>query len=205
MAADSILWLKERWQSAASAAGIIIVFGALGIYFISNYNTTKKLSWEKISYAQGYASQGMTAQAMQILDDVISKYSNSDVGQYAKFAKADISFRAKNYNVAAGLYQEMINNNKSKDIILFAYSGLGYSKENMGDYQGAIASYKGFLEKYPNHYLAARIYDSLARVYLISGSSQLAKETYEKLMTLFPGTYWSAEVQKNFGAQPQTK
>lgn len=201
----AVKWSQTRWQTLASAAGVIVVFGLLGIYFISNYTAAKKLSWEKISYAQGYASQGMTAQALQMLDDIISKYPGSDVGQHARFAKADILFKARTYNTSASVYQEIINVNKSINLIPFAYAGLGYSKENMGDYQGAITAYKGFIEKYPNHFLAARIYDSLARVYLISGSAQSAKEMYEKLLTLYPGTYWSAQVQKNFAPPSQNQ
>lgn len=205
MSENAIKWIISHWQTLASATGVIIAFAILGIYFVSNYNATKQLSWEKISYAQGVASQGMTAQAIQILDDIISKYSDTDVGQFAKFIKADISFREKNYNLAANLFQEIINNNKAKNLTPFAYSGLGYCKENTGDYQGAISAYKDLLEKYPNHYILPRVYDSLGRVYLLSGSATNAKETYEKLITLYPGTYWSTQVQKNFATQPQTQ
>ncbi|OGS24256.1 MAG: hypothetical protein A2297_02365 [Elusimicrobia bacterium RIFOXYB2_FULL_48_7] len=196
-------WSKTHWQTLASAVGVIVVFTALGLYFVSNYMAAKKQCWEKISYAQGYASQGMTAQAIQILDEIIAKYSSSDVGQQARFVKADISYKTGTYNIAATVYQNIINVNRAKSMLPFAYAGLGYSKENLGDYPGAISAYRTFIEKYPNHYLAARVYDSLARVYLVTGSAESAKEMYEKLMTLYPGTYWSQQVQKNFAPPAQ--
>ncbi|MDI6640787.1 MAG: tetratricopeptide repeat protein, partial [Elusimicrobiota bacterium] len=181
------------------------VFGSLGIYFYIRYTGVKKSAWDKISIAQGYAHQGMTNQSIQLLDDIISKFGNSDIGQQARLTKADICFKTKNYNLAAQIYQQVIDGKKggrTKNIIPFAYAQLGATKENLGDYQGAISTYNEFIVKFPEHFLVPRIYDSLARVYLVTGSSEQAKQTYEKLVTLYPGTYWAQQVQRNFSALP---
>jgi tetratricopeptide (TPR) repeat protein len=192
--------LTERfgpvWQTYATAGGIVIVLGALSLYFISSYNETKRSCWEKISMAQGYAYQGMTNQGIQILDDVINKYSNSGLAQYARLNKANILYDTKNYNLATNVYQEIITAGKQKSIIPFAYAGVGQSKENLADYAGAESVYREEIEKYPEHFITPRIYDSLARVYLLTGRIEDAKQAYEKLATLYPGTYWSNVAQK---------
>ncbi|MEW6040285.1 MAG: tetratricopeptide repeat protein [Elusimicrobiota bacterium] len=191
------------WQTYVTIAGILILSVALVIYFINSYSQTKKGYWEKISMAQGYAFQGMTNQSIQILDDVIIKYSNSEIAQHARLSKANISFDTKNYNLAAKVYQEVINTGKQKSIIPFAYIGLGQSKENLMDFQGAETVYKEAIEKFPEHFIAPRIYDSLARVYLLMNKLDEAKLVYERLVTLYPGTYWSSIAQRISFAQTQ--
>lgn len=196
IAADLTEKLGPKWQTYATGAGLVLLFGVLAIYFFSSYNETKKSYWEKISMAQGYAFQGMTNQALQILDDVITKYPTSVIAQYARLNKGNILFDTKNYNLAVTVYQEVINTGKQKAILPFAYAGLGQSKENLMDYTGAEAVYKEGIVKYPEHFITPRIYDSLARVYIFMGKIEEAKQTYEKLATLYPGTYWSGAAQK---------
>ncbi len=195
-----IKWIGPHWQTIASITGVIIIFGGLAIYFVYHYRTIQKLTWEKLSIAQGYAQHNMADQAIQILDDIITRYSNSEIAQHARILKANICFQTRNYNLAKSLYQEIINIKKPKIILPQAYAGLGAVKENLGDFKGAIETYNEFLGKFPEHYLAPRIYDSLARVYFVTGEREKAKETYEKLITLYPGTYWSNQAQKLFSS-----
>ena len=195
-----IKWLGPHWQTIASVAGVVIVFSGLAIYFITHYKNIQRLTYEKLSIALGYAQHGMTDQSIQILDDIINKFSNQQIAQQARFIKANICFQTKNYNLAKSLYQDIINLKKPKILIPYAYSALGATKENLGDFKGAIETYQEFLNKFPEHYLAPRIYDSLARVYFVTGEREKAKEIYEKLITLYPGTYWSNQAQKLFGS-----
>ncbi|MFH2071003.1 MAG: tetratricopeptide repeat protein [Elusimicrobiota bacterium] len=188
--------VKPYWQTVAGILGAVIIFGALGIFFVARYTEAKKQAWGKISFAQGYVSQNMTDQAIQLLDDVINKYSNADVSQYARLLKADVSFNTGNYNLAASIYQQILEKDSPKTIVPFAYSGAGLSKENLGDYPGALLVYQQFIEKFPEHYLAPRIYDSIARVYILMGRNDEAQKTFEKIVTYYPGTYWASRLQQ---------
>ena len=204
--ADEIIsWIIERKDTAISISIIAAVITGLLIYFFIHYAQVRKQTWDKLAIAEGYVFNNLNDQALQVLNDILAKSGNTDIksNQYAKLLKSDTLYKMKDYKQSADLYSQIIRTNKPKIILPFAYAGLGYSKENLGDYSGSISAYRDFLEKFPDHYYTARIYESLARVYFLSGAIPEAKQTYEKIITLYPGTSWQQNASRRIMSLPQ--
>jgi len=199
--------LQEHKDTVISVGIIFTVIAVVIIYFLIHYSSFKKSVWEKISIAEGYVYNNMPNDAIKILDEIINESPNSKSKHilYVKLLKGDVLYNIGNYKDAIVLYKDIINAGKPPNIVPFAYSGLGYSYENIGNYPEAITIYTEFLEKFGEHFYAPRIYESLARVYTLSGSLIQAKQTYEKIITLYPGTNWAKKAQEEISKFPQEK
>jgi tetratricopeptide (TPR) repeat protein len=194
--AEKINWVRTHKETALTAAGIFVACCGFMIYFFSHYAGVNREAWNRISYAQGYAFQGMNDQAVKILDEVIGLNPRIRTLQFARLYKADILCKMKEYEKAAGLYSQIVANPKFKPILPLAYLGLGNSLESLGKYSEAIKVYSEFIDKLPEHFLIPRAYESLGRTCELAGMPEQAKQAYEKLSTLYPGTLWSQDAQK---------
>jgi TolA-binding protein len=113
----------------------------------------------------------------------------------------------RDYKEAENTITSVAQNGKPKTLIPIALSLLGAIKEDAGKYPEAIQTYNEFMDRFPDHFYAPKILESLARVYEITNQLENAKAAYEKLATLYPTTEWSAKAQARLGAianTPQT-
>jgi tetratricopeptide (TPR) repeat protein len=197
----TVKFVQEKRDTVVSIAIIAVVAIGLAVYFMIHYSNMKQQAWNKMSMAEGYVYNNMPGQAIPVLDEIINSGSGGTSAlQYARLLKANALYNTKDYKNSADLYQSIIQQGKPKSMLPFAYAGLGYAKESIGDYPGAISAYKDFSDKYPDHYYAPRVLESTARVYLLSGSLMDAKQMYEKIATLFPGTAWQRNAQLRLSA-----
>jgi len=191
----SVEWVKNNRQLASSIAGIATAVIALTAFFFIRYHSVLERANDKLSFAQANIFQGKTEDALKLLDEIISQYPGSAADYKARLQKAEYLLQIRNFDEAQRVIMPVVEKGKPKLIIPLAISVLGATRESSGKYKDAIETYNLFLDKYPEHFLTPKIYESLARVYEISGSLQDAKTTYEKLATLYPSTAWAQRAQ----------
>ena len=61
----------------------------------------------------------------------------------------------------------------------------------MGDFKAAAESDQKFLDSYQDHFLAPQVHASLARCLAALGDAAKAKAAYERIVFLYPETYWA--------------
>jgi tetratricopeptide (TPR) repeat protein len=83
-------------------------------------------------------------------------------------------------------------------ILPFILASMGAAQEDQGDFNAAVATYKRLLAEFPDHFLTTKAYESLARSYELSKNPDAAKEIYEKIITMFPGTIWSEKARLRY-------
>lgn len=192
----AVHWTKNNRMLFFSIAGIVLGAGILSFFFFTTYNEIKIRASDKLSMAQGSLSQGQTAQAIGMIDEVITKYPNTASAFQARLSKAEYLNSQKKYDEAQALVMPVIEGGNPKTIIPLALSILGTSQENAQKYKEAAETYNKFLDKYPDHFLAPKTYESLGRVYELINSPAEAKAVYEKLALLYPASAWSKRAQE---------
>lgn len=203
----AVNWAKSNKQFFNGIAGTIAVVIVFAIFFFARFHAARLRANDKLSYAQANFMQGKTQDGLNILDGIIAQYPGSAADYKARIQKAEYMVGIQNFNEAEKTIIPVVEKGKPKIIIPLAMSMLGAIKEDAGKYKEAIATYNTFLDNYPDHFLTPKIYESLARVYEITGATQDAKSTYEKLETLYPSTEWAQRAQERIMAitnAPQT-
>ncbi len=188
-------WIKNNRSAFYTGAGIVAGMIAFSVFFLVRYQSLASRGEERLSVAQSQAYQGQSDQAIASLDAIIGQYSGG-VAVRARMMKADILASRKQYKDARDTLNAAIEKGKPERIIPLAMAELGNIEESAEEYQAAAGTYSGFLARFPEHFLAARVYESLARVYALSGNVSEAKNTNEKIITLFPSSVWAQRAQE---------
>jgi TolA-binding protein len=98
------------------------------------------------------------------------------------------------------LISKILELKKIKSILPHTLYLLGQCYQNLNDFTNAINTYNNFISKYPNHFLTPRVYESLAITYELAGEKENARNVYDKLNILYPGSYWSNLAQQKLTA-----
>lgn len=202
-------WIKENQSlffSFAGTAALIIVFA---VFFFARYHSLGSRADDKFAMGQAMLFQGQPDQGLSILDEIINRYPRTVAASQARLTKAQFLIEKGKFDEAEKTILPATENARPKIIIPLALSVLGTIRENAGKYKEAIAVQTAFLDKFPEHFLAPRAYESLARLYELTGSLTEAKTAYEKLATLYPSSLWAQRAQERIkalsGQAPEAK
>ena len=192
-------WIKKNRETFIGSVVILLAIIVFSVYFLIHYRGLRDTAWKSLFIAQQQAGGGNFAQAQQQLAAIEASYGSTSAAPYATLFKGDMLFAQGKFKEAAAEYSKLTN---SKDVAPFAIYSVGKSKEAEGDLAGAQVAYSDFLLKTPEHFIAPEVHSSLARTQELSGSADLAKTTYEKIVLLYPETSWAMQAKAKLTPQP---
>jgi predicted negative regulator of RcsB-dependent stress response len=176
--------------STILAVIITIVFIAYFRCHQSNIASTK-LALVYTAFAQGNQKQGI-----ELLDELISKYTRMPAAYQARLLKADIFTQLGAYEEALKLLNNSVEDGKPEKIKPLAQVRIIYIFDIKQDYFNAINASKDFVNKYSDHFLIRDVYLNLAEYYLLSGSRDEAIKTFNEILINFPATVEAEKAQK---------
>jgi outer membrane protein assembly factor BamD (BamD/ComL family) len=186
-----ILWIRSHqeqfWAISITVLGAIL----LTFFMIKRRQADNEEAWTQLGAAQGYIMQGQTAPATKALDDWFARYKGTGATTYAKFLRADLLYNTSNYAGAADLYGDLVQTGRPKELRPLALSAQAASEEMAGRLPQAQALTQQFLDHYADHYLAASMYISQARLAELSGSTSNATALYDRFVILYPQSPWT--------------
>ena len=180
----------------ASIAVTVLVLIILSVFFLSRYHTMALRADEKLSYAQALLYNGQGDEATRMLDEIISQYGRTPAAPLARLIQAEALSRQQKYQEAENILLPFTRQNKPKHLIPMSVVALAATQENGGKLNEAAATCASFIEKYPEHILTPKVYESLARIHELKNTPLEAKAVYEKIVTLYPGSGWAARAQE---------
>jgi outer membrane protein assembly factor BamD (BamD/ComL family) len=148
-------------------------------------------------------AQQQAAQGVQQLDEIINRFSRTTAAAEARLVKSEYLLSQKNYAEAESLLLPVIARGKPATLRPLALVALAAVQEEAGNFPAAVATCQQFLQKYPGHFLTPKMYESIARINLVSGSLADAQAAAEKLTTLYPATPWAERAQQLLRLAPQ--
>jgi TolA-binding protein len=190
-------WIRNNrnqfYTIAATAAGVIL----LAVFFYVRKNQLKAVSEDKLAVAQSLVYSGQAAQGIAYLDELIA---NSGVEVKAIMVKADFLMNTGKFSDAEQLLQRAVSIGRPKTLMPLVLVSLGAAQEDQGKFAEAARTYNDFLNAYPDHFIAPKAYEALARTYELTNAPNEARSAYEKLVTLYPATQWAQRAQERLMA-----
>ncbi len=198
---QALAWIKKNRETFIGSLVIALAVVLFAVYFFVHYRDLRETAWKNLFIAQQIGYAGNMDQAQKQLDAIETTYGTTSAGTYATLTQGDILFAQGKFKEAGAAYTRAL---ASKDLGPFASYNLGKCKEADGDFAGAQAQYADFLSKNPDQFMAPEVHASLARTQELSGKADLAKATYEKIVLLYPDTFWAAAAKARLtGPQPK--
>ena len=118
-----------------------------------------KSAYELFSYAELKRNNGEPKEAIIILEQLISKFTDHEKAPEAQYLIAEIYYRdLRDFSQSIQEYKKLINDFPNSTKVPFALFMQGFIYANtLSDFDLAKNSYSKFLEKYSNHDLAESV------------------------------------------------
>lgn len=199
----SVSWFEANRQQAIAAGGAILVLLILGGYFAFQKLSGERMAWRLLAYSQSLAYQGKLPDALNQLEMLSDRYSNSSAWGFGVLLAGDINFRSGQYTKAVDFYRKIVDRQAPKALVPIALSDEILAEESGNDCRDSIETSKRFLEQYKDHYLAPQANASLARCLKAMGRNEEAKAALQQMSTLYPADqepYWNQWAQAQLKA-----
>lgn len=197
-------FLVKYQRQMFTILGIICIIIGFVVFILIRYKTISMDILERTSVAENLFYSERFDEALDLIDELLSKYPRHKHTVRAALFKAYILYNRKDFHQAKEMFLRVINEYRQKKFLPMAYLGVGHCEENLRNYDKALEIYERFINEFPDNFLAPKIYESIARIYEIKNSSPKVVEYYEKMLINYPGSYWSTiaeEKLKSLGAR----
>lgn len=183
--------IKKNKTAFFTVIAFVVGITLFTVFVYYRLQVIKDTASTKLAVAINYISSGNSEQGLNIIDEVINKYSNTPSAYRAMLMKSNYFISQSKYDEAEQMLKNIINNARPDTVKPLAYPSLILVYDNMNKIDKAIEISKEFLLKYGTNYLGASVTENLARLYELSGNEQEAQNTYKKLMDSYPNTDYS--------------
>ena len=183
--------IKKNKTAFFTVIAFVVGITLFTVFVYYRLQVIKDTASTKLAVAINYISSGNSEQGLNIIDEVINKYSNTPSAYRAMLMKSNYFISQSKYDEAEQMLKNIINNAKPDTVKPLAYPSLILVYDNTNKIDLAIETSKEFLLKYETNYLVASVTENLARLYELSGNEQEAQNTYKKLMDIYPNTDYS--------------
>jgi tetratricopeptide (TPR) repeat protein len=191
---QALTWIKNNRDTFIGGVVILLAAAVFAVYFFMHYRDLRETAWKNLFIAQQTGFGGNMPQALTMLSDIETNYGNTSAAPYATLTRGDMFYAQDKFKEAGEEYAKLAAG--SSKLAPFAAYSLGKAKEAQADYAGAQAQYADMLSKNPDHFMAPEAHFAMARMQEMTGSKDLARATYEKIMLLYPDTAWAAQAKE---------
>ena len=180
------------FTTISTILAVVITIGFIAYFKCHQSN----MASTKLALVYAAFSQGNQKQGIELLDDVISKYTKMPAAYQARLLKSDIFTQLGAYEEALKLLNDTVKNGTPEKIKPLAQVRIIYVFDTKQDYFNSINASKDFVNKYSDHFLIRDVYLNLAEYYLLSGSKDEALKTFNEVLINFPATVEAEKAQK---------
>ncbi|MBI3550389.1 MAG: tetratricopeptide repeat protein [Elusimicrobia bacterium] len=188
---NAVSWANANQQKTLGVAGAVVGALALIVFVAYQYNKNRETAWERLAFAQSYFYQGQGDKSIEQLKEIETQFAQTPASGFSTLFAGDVLFRSGKYKEAAQTYQRLIERNRPPAAAPLALSGLAAAQEAAGDCKSSMDSANQFLREHQDHFLAPQVHATLARCQESLGMKDLAKATYERMVVLYPESYWA--------------
>jgi tetratricopeptide (TPR) repeat protein len=205
--AQAIRWIRGHQEQFWAILGVTVLSGVFVILLLRNRRTANEEGWVRLGAIQGQIMQGQTDAPRKALEEWTQRFAGTSASSYAQFMKADLLYKTSDYVGASQIYGELTQTGRPEPVKPLALSAQVASEEMAGRIPQAQALAQTFIERYPDHFLAAPMYLSQARLSEMAGNLAAAAAIYERFLLLYPQSPWTAFArarQQALGPTPTT-
>jgi len=208
---------QERRREATTLVAIVVVVGAVAIGYFAWREHVSSKAHAMLAEAmvvqearigpppapgqpeQGprFATERERAQAAQArFKAVADAYPSTDAGRYARYQEGAAWMAVGNPQQAAATYQQVIDRDGSGIYGQMARLGLAEAQARTGQYDPAIRTYQDMSMRKDGPLPVDAILMQLGRTYLEAGKRAEAQQTFNRLVSEFPDSPFTADARK---------
>ncbi len=189
---EAARWVREHQERFWAITGTTLLAILFVVLLVHHRETENEEAWSQLGALQGLLAQNKWDEVRKGLDNWDVRFQGSDASTYAKFLKADLLYRTSDYIQASQVYGDIATAGRPEPTRPLALSAQISCEEMAGHLAQAQNVAQTFLDRYPDHFLAAPAYMSQARLAELAGNPAAAAAVYDRVVLLYPQSPWVA-------------
>jgi tetratricopeptide (TPR) repeat protein len=198
-------WIVRHWQQVLLALAVGLTAVLLTALVSSRLQKAEEQAWEQLSYAMAQAAQGQRTGALSTLDNVLSIRRSGAPAVQALLLKSEVLLAEGKKDDALAAAREALRQAPSDEYKALSEMSLAYTLDQTGSADKALEEYLNFIAQNPDHFMVPRAHYQVGRLRAAKGEYAQAKETFEKLITLYPATVWARDAKAALEAINRTR
>jgi tetratricopeptide (TPR) repeat protein len=186
-----VLWTKFHQQIAVWGGAGILAAAVLGGTLTYRHFAGREEAWGKFALANSLAYSGRPDQAAELVKKLEEEHPGTLAAGHAALLAGDILFQQGKFKEAAAAFRGLAERTADKTLLPLALADTGITLESSGECKEAVSTEQTFLDAYQDHFLAPQVHASMARCLGALGDAEKAKAAYERIVFLYPDSYWS--------------
>lgn len=192
-----------------AGALVLILAVASGIRYYNGVKENRAFSMYETAMAR-YTAQNKAdgpvkayQEVRQEFDQILKKYSGNSGGKLARFAYADICYRAGEFDRAVELLTRSLRDFEGDAFYsTLVVNSIGHSHEGKKDFEAAAASFEK-LAAAPESHLKDEALFHLGRIYQTMGNSEKSRTAFRKIISDHPSSFYMNLVKEKLPAMPK--
>ena len=196
-----LTFAQENMRTLMIVGGSVVVVFILTLLMVHRSNSIEKKA--SILLTEGVAAYDETVKAekaagsdrderlreiITVFDEVVDQYSETAASVQALQYIGQIRYDLGEYEEAAAAYADASSKRGlTGEVRGLVWQGLGYCREQMGDYQGAVESFQKIIDERIG-FLVEYAYFDIARNYELGNDLPRAIETYRTILVEVPNS-----------------
>jgi len=168
-----------------SFLGTILIATGWFLFRMNYENNAHRMYLKTYNHYLQVRSAVRETEAIKGYQELLKTYPSSRAAQIALYRLGNLYFQSKLYDEAMQAYRNFIDKSSSDgELIVLAWSGLGYCQEAKKDYAGALASFEKALKMKSGVLFEGILYRDVARSYEQMNDMKNALEFYRKALSV---------------------
>jgi len=188
--------IKENRTRFFTVIGFSVGILFFAIFVYTRWQSLDYSASDRLSAAYASLSTGNKAQAVQYLNDTISRFPNTPAAYQARLTAGDILTEDAKYDEALLLFKTAYEKGRPAALKPLALFRIIYLYGSKKDYDNAVLYSNEFIKKFGGNYLIKDVYMNLAKFYAIKNSPEDAKRVYNEILINFPATNEAAKADE---------
>jgi TolA-binding protein len=182
-------YVQQNWQFFAIGLVVLVLIITGFSYYVSSQSNRTQEAAVRFARALLDYRNGNAQVAILSFSQILDNYGSDDVAEQSTFLLGKLNFESRNYPEAIRYFNLYLSRFKDNNMNRAAsLAGIAASNENQGQYAVAAQKYAEAFDEYPDGPLSGDYQYSTMRCFLEAGDLVKAKEHFDRIKELYPGT-----------------
>ena len=189
-----IVWIIAHRIPVLIAVGAAVAAVLIGSVFMIRHREAVETATTRLAQAQALLGARQYEQSEKVLS-ALRNEAPASLSARILYYQGVAAIGQKNFEKAEQALSEAAAAARDAALLPLVLSNLGFAQEELGKPQEAARTYRRFMDRYADHFLAPRIQLALGRALLAAGQSEEARKELSNLIDLYPTSEWAEKAR----------
>lgn len=188
-------WVNRHALQVIAGVAVVVVVLLAGTLWSQKQRRAEGEASVQLAKARIAYDQGDYQQAIELLEDLVSRHPSTRSGTVGLYYLANAYFNVGDYDSAQRNFEAYKRKGKDAMLKAAAEAGIAACLEQKGEYLEAARIYEETALRYPDHFAAPQYLLDAGRNYALAGNKEDGRRVYKMVVERYPKSVLLSEAE----------